>query len=827
MKELRKTKYISGGLFLLAVFAMGLVFVGSFNQRKSEQYLEQKEANRLYYRLLGEQLEIVSDFMTEQARSFAVTGDMKYFKQYWHEVKNVKQREKVIEEIEELGVPQKEEGYLERAKYFSDTLMHIEISSMKLTIEGYDISGDSCKGDKTMDECYRYVKDYPFEKDYYCESSSEKKEKSIEMLFGTDYEAYKNLIDRNIDSFQNTMNKRLDASVKEAKKKANKAFNQQIMFGAIEIMVFILMLYLIRKLYLQPILHYTHAINRDREENNYFVYPQGCFEIESFGKAFNKLSSKLLKELAYREKAETELLEIKEQLEEANQSKDEFWAHISHELRTPLNAVLGYLYLLQDTHLSGEQKRYVENMQFSSEILLEEINEILDFSKIEAGKLSYEMKQFSIGSLIEGLRAMLENEAKQRKLTLEIELEENLPKNLIGDSLRLKQVLTNLVFNGLKFTKEGSVLLKVSIEDIKEGEVPVITLKFEVKDTGIGIPPEKQEDIFQAFTQASASITRKYGGTGLGLPICKQIIEQISNGKYTIELESEYGRGSTFSFCMDFEVGQEMEEEEKNQFELDIKKKKDISILIVDDNKINLILEEELFHKFGYEVDVENNPENVISRMENKKYSMVFLDISMPEISGYDLSIQIRKQKKWDKVIVIALTANIGSKILYNVRKAGMNGYLPKPININKLREILEKYAGETIEEIDKEDIPEYGEYVKFAFLEEQLNGDRNAVKELLNIFMDDNETFEKNIDNLTKEKDWDGLEQELHRLKGVCANMKCKLLEEAVWKCYQRVKQREPFFVEKKNMIHILRETIKEMGSYGKENDNVQSADC
>ena len=395
---------------------------------------------------------------------------------------------------------------------------------------------------------------------------------------------------------------------------------------------------------------------------------------------------------------------------------------------------------------------------------------------------------------------------------MNVQLDEDVPQYLIGDSLRLKQVLTNLLFNGLKFTKKGSVSL--FIHTVRKSETSC-TLEFIVEDTGIGIKKEQQLSIFDAFAQSDASITRKYGGTGLGLPICKRIIEEASSGRYTLLLESKEQVGSRFFFTLDFKYGEEIRQKEERKSKLS-KNNSDIPILIVDDNKINLVLEEEMLHKFGYKADVESNPANVISRMEQKQYAIVFLDISMPEISGYEISRMIRNRKEWMDTIIIALTANIGKDVVEQVRQAGMDDYLSKPVPMERLRELLEKYTKISIE--PKEEIVEEvneNTYISINRLAELLNGDREAVRELLEIFMEDNRHWTEKVLEYEEKKDMEALKMELHRIKGVSGNLQCKPLEQAVLACMECIKQKKDYKKEFKEALKVFEQTMEEIAGY------------
>lgn len=815
LSPMKKSKNITILTVVLSVLVMSMVLFGTHLLCTSSKNLQQAEEKRLEYRSLAETLGSTSDYLTSEVRLFAVTGDVEHFKNYWYEAKKTKQRERVIEQIKQSGATMEEENLLEKAKYYSDILMHIEISSMKLTMQGYGIKAKDYKEDAFLFRWMTYTEQYWLEKDFVRKKKQEQKEKGIEILFNHTYEVYKQLIDNYLDDFEVKINRRMNREVAVADRETRQASMLQIVFGVGELFVLFMIIRFIHQLYIKPLLRYTKTIDRQQKNRQMFVEPEGVWELEKFGETFNQLSEDLLMELEQREEAEKQMRLAKEEADSANRIKSDFLARMSHEIRTPLNAIKGYLYLLEDTKLSGEQRRFAGNMHLATDILLEEINEILDFSKIESGKMVFERVNFDLYHLVEELKGILEHEGEKRGLAMDFQVDSDVPRYLVGDSLRLKQVLTNLLFNGLKFTKKGKVSL--SIHALRLGKSGC-TLEFIVEDTGIGIKKEQQLTIFDAFAQSDASITRTYGGTGLGLPICKRIVEEASNGRYTLLLESKENVGSRFFFTLDFQIGEGIKPQVESK-QLRKGNREMVPILIVDDNKINLTLEEEILHKFGYRADVETDPAKVIKRMEQKKYSIIFLDISMPEISGYEVSRMIRERKEWQDTIIIALTANIGEEIVGKVKEAGMNDYLPKPIPMERLKEILEKYTIISLEQSEEkeEETPENA-LVAINRLENLLNGDKQAVKELLEIFLEDNRQFKEKVLEYEAEEDLEALEMELHRIKGVSGNLQCISLEQAAWTCMDCIKQNKAFTEELQQVFLVFEQTMEEIVRYVKE---------
>ena len=792
----RNSKYITAVVLLLALLELGLVLFGNQLQMNSSRRLQSAYDEQLSYEKMAARLKESADYLTNEVRLYAVTGDPAHFRNYWNEAEVDQHREEVIQELEDLPLPNGEKWDLERAKYFSDILMHIEISAMRLKLEstsedpanvfGPEVLTEGGDGSSAGEERQKdaadfqawiqYVLSYPLEPDYDC-AQPEKDRRSIEILYGSPYLTYKKLIDSYIERFQSTMSQRLQQSVTAARQEADRAYLLQTACGIGEMGILLLLILLFQAWYIRPVVRYKKLIERQHGRRRMFVEPEGVWELQQFAEEFNALSSDMLAELAKSESIEKELIEAKGRAEKASQVKSQFLTQMSHELRTPLNTISGYLYLLKDTRLSGAQRRYAENMQLAADILLEEINEILDYAKLEAGRMTFEDKNFNLRAILTDLQAMLENEAEQRGLKLLQDIPETLPEYLYGDPLRLKQVLTNLLYNAFKFTKEGSVTLGIRI--LMEGERKCV-LEFSVEDTGIGIPRDRQQSIFQPFTQGDGSITRKYGGTGLGLPICRKMVEEMSHGQYTLLLESEAGVGSRFFFDMEFVYGRPESRERKHRPGRQ-QARRQLSILIVDDNEINLVLESELLHKFGYTADTESNPEKVVQRVQEKPYDIIFLDISMPVLSGYDLAQLLRQLPGGEGLVLIALTANIGSEVEEKLQAAGMNDYLTKPIPIPRLQELLEKYTEEaaayqgTLPAADSGD-----EDIALGQLEAQLGGDRQAVRELFDIFLEDNVGFRERLEQAREKGDRKTMEEELHRLKGVSGNLLCRRLESA-----------------------------------------------
>jgi two-component system, sensor histidine kinase and response regulator len=514
-----------------------------------------------------------------------------------------------------------------------------------------------------------------------------------------------------------------------------------------------------------------------------------------------------------------ELLYAKEEAIAATKAKGDFLANMSHEIRTPMNAIIGLNHLLTRTELNKKQKDYVNKVSYSATGLLGIINDILDFSKIEAGKMDIEKIDFELNDVFDNLNNLMGEKVSEKGLELIIDIGTDVPPYINGDPLRIGQILLNFVSNAVKFTQEGEIRVSCDLVSLENN---MAVLNFSVKDTGLGLSEEQQNKLFQAFTQADTSTTRKYGGTGLGLSISKRLAELMGG---SVGVDGKPGVGSTFHFSISCNVLSTFTSKSKTNISVELLNSiRGASILLVEDNEINQQVAVELLSSEGFSVDVADNGKIGCEKVEENDYDLVLMDIQMPVMDGLQASVKIRENPEYSKLPIIAMTADAMTGVEEKVKSVGMDDYITKPIVMEQLwsclsqwikpgeRDLPEGY--ETIENsTDKVQIP----VIEGMDTETALNRVGNNSKLYRNLliqFIEDYSDAPSRIRELVSTGKIDDAIREAHSLKGVSANLGAGELQAQMAEIEQKIKTDEdlkPSLESIEKVISGLVSSIKE----------------
>jgi len=422
---------------------------------------------------------------------------------------------------------------------------------------------------------------------------------------------------------------------------------------------------------------------KDAEGNwQWFLDKSSIFKRSPEGKPIELIGTSL--NITARKKAEEELIAAKQVAENAARIKSDFLSNMSHEIRTPMNAIMGLTEILMDSGFEGQDLENLHTIKLSSDNLIVIINDILDYSKMDAGKVTIQSIHFSIEEQLGLIKKSIESKVSSDKVKFIITSENNVPSGLIGDPYRLNQIILNLLSNAVKFTHKGKVELNISVLNNKLVD-DKLTICFKVIDTGIGIPHDKLDAIFESFTQANLFTTRNYGGTGLGLAISLKLVELMDG---TINVESKEGIGSVFTICIPFTISNEAYLKKKPKTKKFSKSLKEIKILIVEDQRINQMVIKQILNKWNNPHEIVSNGQEALDILAEKDFDLVCMDLQMPVCDGFEATRKIRnklvKVRNHD-IPIIALSADALPETRQKVLDAGMNDYITKPPDLEEL----------------------------------------------------------------------------------------------------------------------------------------------
>ncbi|TRX10122.1 response regulator [Flavobacterium gawalongense] len=449
--------------------------------------------------------------------------------------------------------------------------------------------------------------------------------------------------------------------------------------------------------------------------------------------------------------------------ENAVKAKQQFLSNMSHEIRTPMNAIIGFTKVVLKTDLSTKQKEYLNAIKISGDALIVLINDILDLAKVDAGKMTFEKTPFKMKSSISAMLHLFETKIQEKNLKLVKEYDSKIPDVLVGDPVRLHQVILNLVSNAVKFTTKGKITVSVNL--LHEDDDKVI-LKFAVTDTGIGISNEKIGTIFENFQQATSETSRLYGGTGLGLAIAKQLIEPQGG---SIRVKSTINEGSTFSFTLPFQKTNADAELEKELIELETEIK-NIKVLVVEDIALNQLLMKTLLDDFGFARDIAENGKIAIEKLKEKDYDVILMDLQMPEMNGFEATEYIRNTMN-STIPIIALTADVTTADLAKCKAVGMDDYLAKPVDerllYSKIVGILNKSKLAKINEILEEEqhTKKKLRCIDLVYLNQRTKSNPKLMTEMISLYLAQTPLLLDTIKQSLEAQNWHVLGAAAHKM--------------------------------------------------------------
>ena len=490
--------------------------------------------------------------------------------------------------------------------------------------------------------------------------------------------------------------------------------------------------------------------------------------------------------------------------QDAVKAKQQFLSNMSHEIRTPMNAIIGFTKVVLKTDLTAKQREYLTAIKMSGDSLIVLINDILDLAKVDAGKMTFEKISFKMSASISAMLHLFDSKVQEKNLKLITEYDSTIPEVLIGDPVRLHQIILNLVSNAIKFTNHGSITVAVKLikEDVKNA-----TLQFSVADTGIGISANKIDTIFENFQQASSGTSRLYGGTGLGLAIVKQLVES-QGGKIVVKSKKDVG--STFSFSLVFPKTIANPTIDLELIKLD-DEIKNISVLVVEDIALNQLLMKTLLEDFGFGCDIAANGKIAIKKLETLNYDIILMDLQMPEMNGFDATNYIRNTLN-STIPIVALTADVTTVDLAKCKAVGMDDYIAKPVDeqilYSKIIGLVRKSSNtELINEIS---LNKKYKHIDLAYLYRCTKSNPNLMLELITLYLEQTTTLIGEMKNSYEVKDWSMLQSTVHKMIPSLTIMGLNIKFETMAKTVQEYAKAQEEFDGISGLILQLEEVCK-----------------
>ncbi|MDF2450444.1 MAG: hybrid sensor histidine kinase/response regulator [Bacteroidota bacterium] len=472
-------------------------------------------------------------------------------------------------------------------------------------------------------------------------------------------------------------------------------------------------------------------------------------------KVFAELATSIAEEAKHKAESATRTAES------AVKAKQQFLSNMSHEIRTPMNAIIGFTKVVLKTELTEKQKEYLTAIKVSGDALIVLINDILDLAKVDAGKMVFEHTPFKMASSVAAMLHMFETKIQEKNLELVKEYDANIPEVLVGDPVRLHQIILNLVSNAVKFTSKGKITVSVKLLQQNDEQV---TIEFAITDTGIGISESKMEHIFENFQQATSGTSRLYGGTGLGLAIVKQLIEPQGG---TINVASKIDEGSTFSFRLNFLKTHEKAESDVEVMAID-NEICNLKVLVVEDIPLNQLLMKTLLDDFGFQPDMACNGKIAVEKLRVNSYDIILMDLQMPEMNGFEATEYIRTIMK-SQVPIIALTADVTTVDLAKCKAVGMNDYIAKPVDerllYTKMIGLVKQMKPDRIQSQPHKVSSTDDRYTNLAYLNTRTKSNPDLMMQMIGMYLDQTPPLITAMKKSFREGNWDMLHKAVHKM--------------------------------------------------------------
>lgn len=686
----------------------------------------QSEANKSKYHSLSQKIVDLNNEKTDEVRKFIATGNMKYFNNYWKVIRSIEDIQNTIQHTKKNKLMAQESQYLNTAMEDLTLLSYVDTRSMRLMTDALSVN---------QGQLPEAIKDYVINIEEKKMTDSQKKQQALKLLFDENYITEKNVITNNIMSFRKYVDERLDHKLNEAKAGVQSAIRLQAWLQLFFIVTFFGVLVLLYMYNVKPIRSYTRVLKNIMPNQAHYLDPSGSIETKLLANAFNHLYRSLIR---------------------ANQAKSDFLSMVSHELRTPLNAIIGYRFLFERTHLTQQQEEYLKIIESSSKHLLLLINQILDYEKIEKGKLNMHSSSFNIRKTLRSVMDMFNYMALEKNIRLVFTCSEQIPEYIQSDSQLINQIVINLLSNAVKFTSEGHVELVLDMVHSEQQDKKKLIIR--VSDTGIGIRKEHFKKIFEAFEQASENISLKFGGNGLGLAISKHITESLGG---TIALNSVYHKGTIFTVSIPVVTFTEVKGIPDYSIDVNRGRFAGTRILLVEDNLINLKMEKEILEYLGFTVTTASTGKEALHQVDSEIFKFAFLDIRLPDYSGFQIAEYMRKSALNRRICLIALTANIEE--VNNQATNYFDALLSKPFEMEQLVALLDRH--QPIRILPKE---EGRTMLNHKAVLHRLANKRSIYVELLTIFLKEHGRDDQIFYRFFSQCHYEQCSLFIHNLKGI-----------------------------------------------------------